>query len=227
MIVFSEYWYVFFIPGLLIGLYAQMKLRSTYSRFIQVPASTGLSGAEAAREILDRSGLHNVPVQEVRGHLTDHYDPTRKALFLSSANFRGRSLAALGVAAHEAGHALQDQAAYGPLKLRMALVPATAFASNAAVWITMIGLFAGIHSILGIAIGIYAIITLFQLITLPVEYDASRRAKRTLLNLGLITGQEQGAVGRVLNAAALTYVAALVAAVLQLLHLIMIARGDD
>jgi len=226
MIIFSEYWYVFFIPGLLIGIYAQMRLRSAYGRYVRVPSENGLSGAEAARRILDAAGLQSMPVQEVKGHLTDHYDPTRQALFLSSENFLGRSVAAVGVAAHEAGHALQHQAAYGPLKLRMAMVPATSFASSAAIWITMIGLFAGISSIIGIAIGLYAIITFFQLVTLPVEYDASRRAKQQLLQLGLINPQEEGSVGRVLNAAALTYVAALVAAVLQLMHLVLLARDD-
>jgi hypothetical protein len=229
LMIIDQYWWLFFLPGLILGLYAQLRLSSTYSRYVQVGAGSGVSGAEAAREILDRAGLTQVAVQEVGGHLTDHYDPIRKALFLSTENFRGRSLAALGVAAHEAGHALQHQAAYAPLKLRMALVPVTSIASSAAMWITGLGYFFGLpflQQIIGIAIGVFAIVTLFQVITLPVEFDASRRAKEQLLRLGLIHNSERGAVSKVLNAAALTYVAAMVAAVFQLLHLIMIARGS-
>jgi uncharacterized protein len=229
MIILDQYWWVFFIPGLLLGLYAQFRLRSTYGKYVRVQASTGLSGAEAARAILDRAGLSGMPIREVPGQLTDHYDPIRKNLCLSSDNFHGRSLAALGVAAHETGHALQHQAAYAPLKLRMALVPVTSFASSAAVWITALGWFLGpffFHKIIGVAIGVFAVITLFQVITLPVEFDASRRAKEQLVRLGLIHGNEQGAVSRVLNAAALTYVAAMIAAVLQLLYLIMASRRN-
>jgi uncharacterized protein len=232
-VVVDQYWWIiFFVPGLLLGLYAQFKLRSTYGRYIQVRAASGITGAEAAREILDRAGLSGMPVREVRGVLTDHYDPVRKQLCLSTDNFHGRSLAALGVAAHEAGHALQHQAAYAPLKLRMALVPITSFASSAAIWITFLGYFAGstlgggaFTAILSVAVGLFALITLFQVITLPVEYDASRRAKEQLLRLGLIHNTEHGAVSKVLNAAALTYVAGMVAAVMQLLYLVMILRG--
>src|SRR6266705_1660272 len=119
------------IPGLILGIYAQIKLSSTYNKYVNIPTESGLTGAQAAREILDQAGLPNVPIEEVGGHLTDHYDPTKKALFLSSENYHGNSLAAVGVSAHEAGHALQHKAAYAPLKLRMMLVPATQFASTA------------------------------------------------------------------------------------------------
>src|SRR5688572_2039241 len=139
--IFSEYWLWFMIPGILLGLYAQMKLSSTYRRYVQEPVATGVTGAEAAREILDRAGLADMPVHEVGGHLTDHYDPTKKALFLSSDNFHGRSLAAVGVAAHEAGHALQHKAAYPPLQLRMMVVPATQFASWSWPVLIMIGMY--------------------------------------------------------------------------------------
>lgn len=124
------YW-VFLIPGLLLGIWAQMKLSHAYGKYSQVPVDSGMTGAEAAREILDRSGLNNVPVEEIPGRLTDHYDPTKRALFLSSDNFRGQTVAAVGVAAHEAGHALQHQAAYGLFNFRMAIVPITQFASMA------------------------------------------------------------------------------------------------
>src|SRR5688572_8945197 len=174
--------YLFLIPGLLLGLYAQFKLMSTYNHYVRVPTSNGLSGAQAARAILDNAGLHEMEVHEVGGHLTDHYDPRKKALFLSSENFHGRSIAAVGVAAHEAGHALQHKAAYGPLQLRMWMVPATQFASFAWMGILILGMFMGlIKPFLMIAIAIFAVITLFQIITLPVEFNASNRAKEQLL----------------------------------------------
>lgn len=224
VLIFDQYWW-FFIPGLLLGLYAQFKLSSTYNKYIRVPNEAGLSGAEAARAILDSAGLSGVPVGEVGGRLSDHYDPSKRALFLSSDNFHGRSLAAVGVAAHEAGHALQHKAAYGPLQLRMTLVPITSFASQAVFWILMLGMFLNFTKLVWPAIIAFSVITLFQLITLPVEYDASRRAKDQLLRLGLVRKEESWHVGKVLNAAALTYVAALVAALFDLLHFIMIARG--
>ncbi len=222
------------IPGLLLGIYAQIKLSAAYNRYVQVDAVSGVTGAQAAREILADAGLAGMPVQEVPGHLTDHYDPVKRALFLSSENYHGGSIAALGVAAHEAGHALQHKAAYAPLQWRMTLVPATGFASTA-VWLILVGGFllnmlhfispAMFAKLLGVAIGLFAVVTLFQIITLPVEFDASRRAKEQLLRLGLIHSQERAAVSEVLNAAALTYVAAMVASVLQLMRLIMIARS--
>src|SRR5882724_4391184 len=226
MFYFSPYWF-FAIPGLLLGIYAQIRLSAAYGKYSEVGNQAGLSGAEAAREILDQSGLSNISVQEIPGHLTDHYDPASKALFLSSENFRGRSIAAVGVAAHEAGHALQQQAAYALFNFRMMLVPAFQFASYAWVGIIFLGFFLGlIKPFIGIAVGIFAVITLFQVVTLPVEYDASRRAKQMLLKLGLVQPAESAAVNSVLGAAALTYVAAMVVSVLQLLELLAMARND-
>jgi uncharacterized protein len=228
--MFDSTYLLFAIPGLILGLYAQFKLMGTYSRYVRVPTARGMTGAQAARAVLDSAGLYDVPVNEVGGHLTDHYDPKKKALFLSSENFRGHSIAAVGVAAHEAGHALQHKAAYAPLQLRMMMVPVTQFASYAWMGILILGMILGgvyFSKFLGIAIAIFAIITLFQIITLPVEYDASRRAKAQLEGLGLIYPQESGGVAKVLNAAALTYVAAMVAAVFQLLYLISLARSRE
>ena len=220
----ANYWWLV-IPGILLGLYAQMKLKSTYAKYTRIGNARGRSGAEAAREILDSVGLHNMPVNEVGGHLTDHYDPTKKALFLSTENFHGTSLAAVGVAAHEAGHALQHQASYTWLHLRMALVPITNFASMAWGVIAIVGYFLQmLPMFLGIAIVLFTIIAFFQLITLPVEFDASRRAKEQLIRLGLIQESERAGISKVLNAAAMTYVAALVTSVLQLLQFIMLAR---
>ena len=226
LLIMDQYWWLF-IPGLLLGIYAQMRLSSTYNRFIREGVASGLSGAEAAREILDRAGLPQMPVEMVPGHLSDHYDPLKKALFLSQENYHGRSLAAVGVAAHEAGHALQHKAAYAPLQWRMAMVPITNIASQAVFWITMAGMFFGLMKLVGLAIVVFAIITVFQLITLPVEYDASRRAKEQLLQLGIVQPHEAGGVSKVLNAAALTYVAAMVSSLLTLLHFILIARGSS
>ena len=215
------------LPGLLLGLWAQARLHFAFSKYSRVPVASGLTGAQAAREILDRAGLNDVPVAEVDGHLSDHYDPTKKALFLSSDNFHGNSIAAVGVAAHEAGHALQHQAAYSMLNLRMALVPITQFASSAYAIILLLGFFLHLMNVmLPIVIIIFAIITFFQLITLPVEYDASARAKEQLFRLGLVRESERAGVAKVLNAAALTYVAALVSSMLTLLYYIAAARGN-
>ncbi|MBM3844705.1 MAG: zinc metallopeptidase [Verrucomicrobia bacterium] len=227
-------WDLLMIPGLLLGLYAQFKLRSVYGRYLEVGAESRLSGADAARRILDSSGLRQMPIHETPGQLSDHYDPIKKALFLSSDNFHGRSLSALGVAAHEAGHALQHKAAYAPLNLRMAMVPVVNIASTGAMTAFFIGMLLMSmqavspkmgSTIMGIGIGLFAIMTFFQLVTLPVEFDASRRAKVELLRLGLISQRESGAVTKVLGAAAMTYVAAMVASALELLRLVMIARG--
>ena len=225
--LFANYWW-FAVPGLILGVYAQIRLTATYKKYVGIGTQSGLTGAQAAREILDQAGLSGMPISEVGGHLTDHYDPMKKALCLSSENFHGNSIAAVGVAAHEAGHALQHKAAYAPLKMRMAMVPITQFASYAWSGILILGMILGMFSkFLGIAIGIFTVITFFQLITLPVEFDASRRAKEQLIRLGLIQGNERGAVSKVLNAAALTYVAALVASVLQLMQLVMLSRDRD
>lgn len=218
---------MFLLPGLLLGIYAQVRLSSTYNRFIRVGLRTGVSGAEAARLILDRAGLTHMPVNAVPGHLTDHYDPIKKALFLSEENYHGRSVAAVGVAAHEAGHALQHRASYAPLQIRMAMVPLTNFATQASFFLFFGGMILGFMQMALLAIVIYGITTAFQLITLPVEYDASRRAKEQLVSVGLVDRAEAPAVGKVLNAAALTYVAAMVSSLLTLLYWIGIARNRD
>ncbi len=215
------------LPGLVIGIWAQAKLHFAFSKYSKVPVDSGLTGAQAARRILDNAGLTDMPVEEVEGKLSDHYDPTKRALFLSTDNFHGSSIAAVGVAAHEAGHALQHQSAYAMLNLRMALVPITQFSSTAYGIILLLGFFLGMMKVmLPIVIVLFSIITLFQLITLPVEYDASARAKEQLFRLGLVRETERAGVSKVLHAAALTYVAALVSSVLTLLYYISAARND-
>jgi len=220
-------WFLFAIPGLLLGIWAQIKLSHAYGKYSRVAVESGMTGAEAAREILDHAGLNNVPVEEIPGRLSDHYDPTKRALFLSSENFRGRTIAAVGVAAHESGHALQHQAAYGLFNMRMALVPAMQFASYAWMGVFFLGfVFHMLPHMVPIAIAIFSVMTLFQLVTLPVEYDASRRAKEQLFRFGLVREDERAGVSIVLDAAALTYVAALVTTVMQLLYFITQARGN-
>ena len=227
MFYFDPLYLLFAIPGLLIGIWAQLKLSRAYGKYSRVDVESGKTGAETAREILDQAGLQNVPVEEVPGKLSDHYDPTKRALFLSSDNFHGRTVAAVGVAAHESGHALQHQAAYGLFNVRMALVPVTQFASMAYMGIFFLGLFLGLMKVvLPIIIAIFAVMTLFQLVTLPVEYDASRRAKEQLFRLGLVHEHERTGVSKVLDAAALTYVAALVSSMLTLLYYITLARDS-
>lgn len=225
----DPFWWVM-IPGMLLAFWAQMRLSSTYNRYREVAIDRRITGAEAAREILDRNGLHSVEVYEVPGHLTDHYDPLKKAVFLSSEIFHTPSVAAVGVAAHEVGHALQHKDAYGPLGLRMALVGVTNFASQASTWIIIGGMILGgtlSGKIIWAGVALFSIVAFFQLVTLPVEYNASSRAKAQLLRLGLVTNREIADVDRVLGAAALTYVAALVNALLQLLKLILLARSRD
>ena len=226
MFFFDPLWLVFAIPGLLLGIWAQVKLSHAYGKYSKVPVESGMTGAEAARRILNDAGLSNVPVEEIPGHLSDHYDPAKRALFLSSDNFRGRTVAAVGVAAHESGHALQHQAAYGMFNFRMAIVPVTQFASMAYMGVFFAGFIFRqfFPTFITIAIVLFAIMTLFQLVTLPVEFDASRRAKEQLFRLGLVREDERAGVSKVLDAAALTYVAALVSSVMQLLYLLAI-RG--
>ena len=229
MFFWDPYWWVM-IPGMLLAFWAQMRLSSTYNRYREVAIDRRITGAEAAREILDRNGLHSVEVYEVPGHLTDHYDPLKKAVFLSSEIFHTPSVVAVGVAAHEVGHALQHKEAYGPLGLRMALVGVTNFASQASTWIIIGGMILGgtlSGKIIWAGVALFSIVAFFQLVTLPVEYNASSRAKSQLLRLGLVTNREIADVDRVLGAAALTYVAALVNALLQLLKLVMLARSRD
>lgn len=227
--IFSLDHLLFMLPAMALGLWAQFRLSSAYGKYSRVGLYSGLTGAEAAREILDRAGLHDVPVREVGGHLTDHYDPTKRALCLSSDNFHGRSIAAVGVAAHEAGHALQHQVAYAPLNLRMALVPVTQLASYAWIGVILLGLLLGgamFAKLIWVAIGIFSVMMFFQLITLPVEFDASKRAKEQLLSMGIVRGNESEGVSKVLNAAALTYVAALVSSVMTLLYYLTLARNS-
>lgn len=204
-----------------IALFAQWRVRRVYRRFSEVPAAAGWTGAAAARSILNRAGLHDVEIVEHNEMLGDHYDPLHRRLVLSAHNYHGTSLAALGVAAHEAGHALQHGARYAPLHLRMAAVGVTHFASQIVTFLPLLGMVTGFLSTttgLTVMAVAWGVIMAFNLVTLPVEFDASRRAKAMLAGHGFIQGRDEAAgVSRVLNAAALTYVAAFITSLLYLL----------
>ncbi|NLX14187.1 MAG: zinc metallopeptidase [Phycisphaerales bacterium] len=209
------------LPGLLIGLYAQMKVKSAFARGSRIPARRGWTGAQIAQAILDANGIRNVSIEPIRGHLSDHYDPRAKVLRLSPDVYSGRSLAAAGVAAHEVGHAIQDARGYAPLGLRNAVVPVANIGSSFGMMLAMIGLAMGLTNMVGIGALLFAAVVVFQIINLPVEFNASRRARDTLVMNGLVTEQEDREVARVLNAAAMTYVAATITSILTLLYFLM------
>jgi len=208
---------------MILGLWAQARVKSAFGKWSRVEASSGVTGADAARRILDAANIRDVEVMEINDMLGDHYDPTHKRLCLSTDVYRTPSVAALGIAAHECGHAIQHQKSYGPLKWRMAIVPVTQIASQMLPFVVMGGIFFHMTQLLTIGVICYFVLTVFQLITLPVEFDASRRAKIILQQMGIVRpGEEAGGVNAVLNAAALTYVAALVAAIGNLIYLLLI-----
>ena len=208
------------------ALYAQVRVSSAYNKNARIASRGRITGREAAEAVMSRAGINDVEIAETSGHLTDHYDPVHKRLVLSSENYRGTSLAALGVAAHEAGHAIQHKVGYSMLKTRMALVPVTMITSQMLPFIMIGGFFFGGLGGIMLDIGIvcYAVLTLFHLVTLPVEFDASRRAKVELVGLGIIDRDEMPGVSQTLNAAALTYVAAFMSSLLHLLYLLSMRR---
>jgi Zn-dependent membrane protease YugP len=214
---------------MLFGLYAQMKVMSAYRKNVEIPSRGGITGREAAAAVMESAGIRDVEIVEVEGMLSDHYDPTHKRLALSPDNFHGSSLAAVGVAAHEAGHAIQHKVGYSMMTLRQTLVPAMQIASPVAgllcgfgIWIAGAAL-GGL--IIKIALAALIVVAVFQFVTLPVEFDATRRAKLQLVNLGIVDRDEMQGVNETLDAAALTYVAAFVASLAQIIHLLLILGG--
>jgi uncharacterized protein len=222
---FDPMYLLFIAPAMLLGLWAQMRVRSSYAAAQQIPAP--LSGAAAARHILDSAGLHDVAIEETPGELTDHYDSRAKRLFLSQAVYGQRSLAAVGIAAHEAGHALQDAKNYGPLTIRNAAVPMANFGSSAGLTIAFLGALFHAHAMVLLGIALFAAMVFFQVVNLPVEFDASNRAKAQLVSLGIIDRDQLPAVRSVLDAAAWTYVAATLESVMVLLYLITRFGGSS
>lgn len=223
---FNLQYMIFMVPAFLIMLLTQWYVSSSYSKWSRVPARTRMTGAQAAQRLISAGGLYNVRVEGVRGNLTDHYDPRTKTLRLSSGVYDGNSVAALAIAAHELGHAMQDQEGYFYLKVRSALVPAVSIGSYLGWIFILIGLMIQFTELAWLGVAIFSGGALFALATIPVEFNASKRAKELLFETGMITGEdEQRGVNRVLNAAALTYVAALITAVLQLLYWVMMVLG--
>jgi len=230
MFYFNPTYLIFMIPGLLFSLWAQSKVKGAYQKYSRVPNSAGVTGAQAARAVLDSNGLRDVAIEAIPGELTDHYDPRTRILRLSQGIYGVKSVAAIGVAAHEAGHAIQHAKAYAPLKARTALVPAVNIGSKFGFLILIVGIMIGVTGLAWVGVGLFALSTVFALITLPVEFDASNRAKAALVSVGLVDGGVRGGteskgVADVLNAAAWTYIAGLVASILSLLYWVSVLTG--
>lgn len=217
--------FVFLIPALLLAAYAQFKVQATFRRYSEVRSSTGYTGAQVAAELLRRKGITDVTIEPIEGMLADNYDPRAKVLRLSPEVYQSDSLAAIGVAAHETGHALQDRDGYKPLALRAAIVPAANLGTNAAWILFIIGLFTHLTPLMDLGILFFLGYVVFSLVTLPVEFNASNRAVAVLQGEGLVLPQEAQGVRSVLNAAALTYVAAATMAILQLVRLLVLRES--
>ncbi len=226
MFFFDIRYMIFMLPAFLLMLAVQWYVNSAYQRWSRVPARSRFSGASAAQRLMLRSGLYDMRIEPVSGHLSDHYDPRTKTLRLSPEVYQGASVASLAIAAHELGHALQDQEGYFPLRLRSALVPAVNIGSYLGWILIILGVLIGLTQLAWLGVAVFSAGVLFALATLPVELDASARARRLLSESGLIMGDDEArGVSNVLNAAALTYVAALVTAVMQLLYYVTLVMG--
>ena len=218
---------LFVIPPFLLGLYAQRRVKTAFSQMSEVPAR--MTGAQAARRMLDNAGLNSVAIEPIQDHLGDHYDPRGKVLRLSPDVYQGHSMAAVGVACHEAGHALQDASAYAPLVIRNLAVPAANFGSKASFGLLFAGMIFQFPALMLLGVACFAAVVFFQLVNLPVEFDASNRARQELVAQGIIAGNEEQYVAKVLNAAALTYVAATLQGVMTLVYYLwmMFGGGDE
>jgi Zn-dependent membrane protease YugP len=224
-VYFDPYYLLAIAPALLLGMWAQARVRSAFAQAERVPAP--LSGAAAARHVLDSAGLQDVDIEQVQGFLSDHYDPRHKVLRLSPHVYQENSMAAVGIAAHEAGHAIQDAKRYAPLVIRNAAVPVASFGGGLSMTVLMIGAVLGVLQLVWIGIALYSGVVFFQLVNLPVEFDASNRAKVQLDRLGIVPAQQQQYVRKVLNAAAWTYVAGTLQAVMMLLYFILRFGGTS
>lgn len=219
--------FILLIPAMLFAMYAQGKVKSTFNKYLRVRASRGFTGAQVAKKILESEGLYNIPIQLINGQLSDHYDPKKKVLRLSNAVYNGSSVASIGVAAHEAGHAIQHAKGYAPLMIRNSLVPIANIGSQGAWFLFFIGLVFTIPSLMDIGIVFFLAAVLFQIITLPVEFNASNRAIELLESQQILSAGEIIPTKKVLNAAALTYVAATVVAISQLIRLLILRGSRD
>ncbi len=217
---------IFFIPVFIFTLFAQASVNSTFSKFNKIANRRGLTGADAARRILVANGISDVRIEQIAGNLTDHYDPRANVIRLSESVYGVSSIAAVGVAAHEAGHAVQYAMGYGPIKLRAAIVGVTQFSSKWSLLILMLGFLIQVEALAMIGFWLYAVVAFFQLVTVPVEFNASRRALAALSENGALDEEELGGAKKVLSAAAMTYVAALASALVQLLRLWLMISGS-
>lgn len=225
-LLFNDPTFLLLIPAFILTIYAQNKVQRTFAKFSRVPARSGYSGAQVARALLDNNGLHDVPVEMIQGRLSDHYDPRKRAMRLSPEVYNGRSLAAIGVAAHETGHAIQHSLGYMPLFVRNSIFPIASFGSQLAFPLFFIGFLFTTPFLMDLGIVLFSAAVLFQAVTLPVEFNASSRALAMLETQGMLSrGEELDGAGKVLRAAALTYVAAMAVALLQLVRLLLL-RGD-
>jgi Zn-dependent membrane protease YugP len=222
---FDPLFLLFALPGLLLGLFAQARVKRNFNKYAQVRTARNVTGAQVARQLLDAQGLYDVAVEETQGFLSDHYDPRSKVLRLSPDVYRTPSIAAAGVAAHEMGHAMQDAGGYFPLQIRSALVPAAQFGSSFAPWLFIGGMLLNFSSLAWVGVIMFAAAVLFTLVTLPVEFDASARAKQLLVSNSILIGDEIEGVNKVLGAAAWTYVAAAVSAIGTLLYYVLLLTG--
>jgi Zn-dependent membrane protease YugP len=223
--MFADWTFVVLIPALLLTIFAQFRVKSAFAKYSGVHAARGVNAESVARMLLDRFRLNSVRIEHVRGELTDHYDPRTKVLRLSDSVGGSSSIAAIGVAAHEVGHAIQDGEGYSPLRIRNTLVPVANLGSNGAIILFMIGLFMRMEPLVNLGIIFFAGAVLFHIITLPVEFDASSRALKLLASTGVLSARETEGARRVLNAAALTYVAAALMAIANLVRLVILAKG--
>ena len=222
---FDIYYFIFIVPALLFSLWAQYKVNSTYSKYSQVGSARKLTGSQAARTILDMNGLQHVAIERVSGNLTDHFDPKTNVVRLSDSVYNNYSIAAVGVAAHECGHAVQYAQGYSPMKLRSAIIPITNFGSTISIPLILIGFLLSSEALVTVGILLFSTVAIFQLVTLPVEFNASNRALAVLEQRDMLSAQELKGTKKVLSAAAMTYVAALVTSLAQLLRLIMVFGG--
>ena len=222
--IFDPMYFIMLAPGLLLAAVAQMMVKSTFAKYSKVASYSKMTGAQAAERMLHSSGVYDVTVEQVQGFLSDHYDPSRKALRLSPDVYQSNSLAAVGIACHEAGHALQHAAGYMPLTLRTLLVPVTQLSSNLAVYVFLAGMVLNVQSLALVGCAMFAVAFLFSVVTLPVEWDASARAKQHIALAGVVSPSQERDAGRVLNAAFLTYVAGAVASLMTLLYFLMRAN---
>lgn len=224
---FDMYYVVLVLPAMLFAMWAQFNVQSTFKKYARVPSERGMTGKDAARMILDRNGLYDVRIEQVSGELTDHYDPRANVIRLSSSTYASQSAAAVGVAAHEAGHAVQHAEHYTPIKIRQAIIPISQLGSTLALPLVVLGLALGFYRLSYAGLILFSAVTVFQLVTLPVEFNASSRALATLDSIGALSDEGLSSARHVLRAAALTYVAALFVSLANLLRLLLIVSGRD